>query len=405
MKFALTSFFALLLVSSYAVTDVLKVKIAGNSYTDETAIRFIQGASPQFDGNFDAWKLFSGNPNVPSIFTKCSSGELSINALGLMQIDTSIDIYVKIPVQGNYTITGDEYGIFNTGNCIMLEDLQTGNYFDLRSTTSYSFSLNASTVNSPARFKVHFRVAAVVTTTDATCFGYNNGSVLIQNNGLINWTYSLNDSLGNNISSNTFNQNINIPNLYSGNYELITSDITGCARTSNFFINQPAQIISDFLISDSIINIGGSVQFTNLSTNATSYQWDFGDASPLSNQVNTNHIYTSTGLFNITLTSTDGACSSSSSKIITVTGLTGLTDNNSETVDVSAYSDGNTIFVSHNGAAVSLITIYDLLGNLVFITVPENQEKTILSLELLPRGILFVEISSQSAKSIFKLYN
>src|SRR3989304_3277811 len=182
MKLIITSFFVLLFMNSNAVTDVLKVKIAGNSYTDETAIRFIQGASPQFDGNFDAWKLFSGNPNVPSIFTKCSGGELSINALGVMQIDTSIDIYVKIPVQGNYTITGNEYGIFNVGNCIMLEDLQTGNYFDLRSTTSYSFSLNASTVNSPARFKVHFRVAAVVTSTDASCFGYNNGSVFIQNN-------------------------------------------------------------------------------------------------------------------------------------------------------------------------------------------------------------------------------
>lgn len=51
-----------------------------------------------------------------------------------------------------------------------------------------------------------------------------------------------------------------------------------------------------------------TVDFSNLSTNAGSYVWDFGDGSPTSSSVNPSHTYNNTGNFTVTLTSDGGIC-------------------------------------------------------------------------------------------------
>jgi len=43
------------------------------------------------------------------------------------------------------------------------------------------------------------------------------------------------------------------------------------------------------------------VQFTNLSTDTTDLQWNFGDNSGCTYVANPKHIFTSTGLFNVVL--------------------------------------------------------------------------------------------------------
>lgn len=51
------------------------------------------------------------------------------------------------------------------------------------------------------------------------------------------------------------------------------------------------------------------VDFQDLSPAATTWKWDFGDGSPVSTVKNPSHTYTSTGVFNVTLTITDaGGC-------------------------------------------------------------------------------------------------
>ena len=47
-----------------------------------------------------------------------------------------------------------------------------------------------------------------------------------------------------------------------------------------------------------------TVNFTNRTTNATAYSWNFGDGSPASTQTNPSHAYTSKGVFAVTLTVT-----------------------------------------------------------------------------------------------------
>jgi gliding motility-associated-like protein len=76
----------------------------------------------------------------------------------------------------------------------------------------------------------------------------------------------------------------------------------------------------DFSINDDTQCIGGNVfTFTNNSTNlsgGTVYSWNFGDGSPLVTTKDATHNYTVVGTYNVTLTVTNGTCSSN--KIIPV---------------------------------------------------------------------------------------
>lgn len=61
----------------------------------------------------------------------------------------------------------------------------------------------------------------------------------------------------------------------------------------------------------------GTVIFTNLTTDATDYGWNFGDGS-FSTEENPSHTYTSGGVYSVTLNATNPACGSTVSEIIQI---------------------------------------------------------------------------------------
>lgn len=60
-----------------------------------------------------------------------------------------------------------------------------------------------------------------------------------------------------------------------------------------------------------------TVFFTNTSTNATSYAWDFGD-NGTSNAVNPQHLYTTGGVYTVTLTATGAGGSTTTTKTVNI---------------------------------------------------------------------------------------
>jgi PKD repeat protein len=61
------------------------------------------------------------------------------------------------------------------------------------------------------------------------------------------------------------------------------------------------------------------VRFTNLSTDATDFQWNFGDGSENTSVANPEHVFMSTGLFDVVLTASNANGSDSKSMTINVT--------------------------------------------------------------------------------------
>lgn len=78
--------------------------------------------------------------------------------------------------------------------------------------------------------------------------------------------------------------------------------------------------IADFSYSGAGV-APSTVTFTNASTNATSYSWDFGDNST-STEVSPSHKFTAGGVYTVKLTSTGSGGTNSTSKTINITAPT-----------------------------------------------------------------------------------
>ena len=75
-------------------------------------------------------------------------------------------------------------------------------------------------------------------------------------------------------------------------------------RTVSSLITVPSPVLADFNMDQSLFcEDNFTVNFTNASTNAVSYQWDFGDGAT-STQINPSHTYTANGVYPVTLTAT-----------------------------------------------------------------------------------------------------
>jgi PKD repeat protein len=311
----------LVIFNANAISDALKVKVINGTYTDETVIRFLPTATPGFDASWDAYKIFSSSAVVPALFSKTGTNALSVNALPSLTAQNDIALYTHIKVSGTYTFQAIELGTgFSTGIQIVLKDLVTGITYNFKGGNSVSIPMTVNTVSSPNRFVIHISPPTEIYATNPSCYGLNNGSIVVNKTGNADWSYILTDNSGNVISSAPHNsQFAHISSIAAGTYTIITSSATSLNDTAIITINEPLQIAANFSSTDSVLITDGAVNFTNNSLNASLYTWDFGDASPLTNIIEPSHQYNNNGIFTVSLTASDSSgCSSTYSKNITV---------------------------------------------------------------------------------------
>ncbi|MCB0381180.1 MAG: T9SS type A sorting domain-containing protein [Flavobacteriales bacterium] len=128
MKKLILTLLVLMIISTSTIfaqyTNALRITISGYGYNDETIIRFIDDATPDFDGQYDAWKLLSPNPMANSIYTTIPSNDkLSINSLPLYDTDTTIEVHTKVAASGLYTITIEEIFTFDNDFSLSFTDV------------------------------------------------------------------------------------------------------------------------------------------------------------------------------------------------------------------------------------------------------------------------------------------
>lgn len=172
-------------------TNALRVKISGNGYSDETVIRFINGATPNFDGAYDAWKLFSTNPNVPSIFSKTSENEnLAINSLPNYNKDTSIQIHTIVPVTGIYSIEVEEIFPVEDDYVLSFTVLSDNAVYTISGNQTFNCSLNSNSSNHPS---LMFNVSKQFSTNVIAIENTNFYKLLNKSNGSFELVFNNNE--------------------------------------------------------------------------------------------------------------------------------------------------------------------------------------------------------------------
>ena len=156
-------------------SNMVRIQIAGNNYSDEAVVRFVSDATAEFDGEFDAYKLYGDVAEAAQVYT--AIGEpLAINSL---PETSTVPVGVRIGIKGIYTIAATE--IKDLSN-VTLEDSKTGIFTDLLK-GSYSFSFTPG--ENEQRFMLHFGPLSINETENslAGIFSYSNTvSVNLKNN-------------------------------------------------------------------------------------------------------------------------------------------------------------------------------------------------------------------------------
>ncbi len=151
----------------------------------------------------------------------------------------------------------------------------------------------------------------------------------------------------------------------------------------------------------------GTAVFTNLSNNADTYNWNFGDGNT-STDANPMHTYTAGGFYTVTLVATNACGSTETVQTVTIN-ITAVADiDKALQLTASPNPFSNAVSISYDlqqNVEQAQLVVYDILGKQVFQQSLNAASGVIIIDELLSKGIYLARIemdgvASQSLKLI-----
>jgi hypothetical protein len=181
-------------------SELVRLQISGNGYTDETIIRIAEDATNGFDSNYDAYKFF-GNANFAAQIYSLTSDLLAINTLPEAQ---NTPLGIKVNTDGIFTISATEIIDFAT---VLLEDTETGDITDLI-TSPYTFNYLAG--QNEDRFILHFSPLSVDETLNSNMNVFaSNGIIYLNLKENINGNLAVYNIMGQLVYSSPVNSGMN----------------------------------------------------------------------------------------------------------------------------------------------------------------------------------------------------
>jgi hypothetical protein len=123
-----------------------------NTYSDKITVQFKPETTADYDPGYDAYKL-GGLKEAPQLYTMIGETKISCNSMPFSEKNMVIPVYFSCGLSGQYTLTADSLGTFQSNAGISLQDLKLNTTQDLRLNRVYSFSYD--TLDSPGRFLLH----------------------------------------------------------------------------------------------------------------------------------------------------------------------------------------------------------------------------------------------------------
>jgi PKD repeat protein len=302
--------------------NVLRLKVNGDNVTDEMVIHLNENATENFDGSYDAKKIFSNDPSNPSISSINNNKDLSINCLPINGTSMSIPIRVTVGSNGMYNLSWNGIEGFTEGSCFVIEDLDNGNKTTLEKNGLYYF--NAAVGFKAPRFIIHISSPLPKTVVEASCSNSQDGSITITNPSGIECMVQLKDANGNLIKEASINNTFTFDKLATGAYQLSYPNATLCGSMNQMLNISATNVVnSQFDASAKEIETNAVVTFkTNLSK-SNNITWDFGDGTTATEVTTVNHQYKEVGTYNVTMTNQKGECSAAETMALNVVNVAG----------------------------------------------------------------------------------
>ena len=291
---------------------ILKIETEQNGFGDITYIPFGDGPTQGWDSKYDGLKMES-DFGRSTLFTKIGSERVAINSRPrLDQVVQSIPLGIIPSSNGQFILRFEEMTSLPSTAMVYLEDLKTGIWADLRTSTQLSFM--ADIQDDPNRFVIHFYPPAELVSSDAGCDDVDGSVYIDLGNHLVNgqplpWSsFEVRSALGllvesGNISSTSWV----VEDLLPGNYELRLY-INGYVLEEEFEVEALQTVDAQFDLDRSSFDVGEEVEFDDRSLGSGDYLWDFGDGSQMTVQGDVLHTYSLPGVYYPSLTITSDDC-------------------------------------------------------------------------------------------------
>ena len=143
-----------------------------------------------------------------------------------------------------------------------------------------------------------------------------------------------------------------------------TNEAGAATETKSNFVEVFTPVVAGFSRTPSSGTVPFVVTFTNTSTGATSYVWDFGDGTATETTENPTHNYTSSGTFTVTLTATGPGGTDSTTDTVTANGV--VTASFTITISAATVSSGyttSTVTLDASGSSNATTYQWDLDNN------------------------------------------
>jgi hypothetical protein len=133
-----------------AEEGTVRIALSNGTNSDEAIILFDPSAQDGYD-DYDSQKFWA-SASLPQVYTSIGIDTLVINGLTSTATNPTVDLGVKIPTAGDYTLNVNEITV--VGETVHLEDRMLSIFQDLNVEPIYAFTSDAGNIST--RFALHF---------------------------------------------------------------------------------------------------------------------------------------------------------------------------------------------------------------------------------------------------------
>ncbi len=398
-----------------STTPYISLVVSGASNNaSEAAIAFSANATTGVDSYDSPALAWNG---VLQVTTISQGTNYAINALPLLTQNYSIPVKILSGTTTQYTINALHLQNIVGGACLNLHDNYTNTDYDLR---QGAITVTVNDTETVARFVLNITVDPSLSVSGSslnpTCANAANGRMIATASGSAPWNYYWKDG-SNNIVKTSLNKTTSdtLYNANAGNYSVDINTGGTCNNGTVAYTLQGSQSAGALFTPSSytvnLVNDTAVVLFTNSSTNADTYTWDFGDGSQ-SNAANPSYSYTGPGNYLVSLTASNQVCGDLSvyKQVITVdtasftTGIKSVVSNE-KNMQISRDETGYYVQFNYSAKTNATISVQNILGEKVVADIKQDNisnNKTYIPLGNTENNLLIISVITGSGEKTFR---